>query len=77
MSALTSSTVKWKWTKEHQEAFNEIKKVLAKEALLAYPDFSKEFHIHSDASKVQLGAWISQDEKPIAFYSRKLTDAQT
>jgi hypothetical protein len=77
LTALTSSSVKWKWTKEHQEAFEQIKKQIAKETLLAYPDFSKDFHIHSDASKLQLGAWISQDNRPIAFYSRKLTDAQT
>ena len=29
-----------------------------------------------DASKVQLGAIISQNNKPIAFYSRKLNPAQ-
>ena len=29
-----------------------------------------------DASKVQLGAVISQDNKPIAFYSRKLNPVQ-
>ena len=45
--------------------------------MLAYPDFSKPFVIHTDASHYQLGAVISQDDKPIAFYSRKLNDAQT
>ena len=45
--------------------------------MLAYPDFSKPFVIHTDASHYQLGAVISQDNKPIAFYSRKLNDAQT
>jgi len=45
--------------------------------MLAYPDFSKPFVIHTDASHHQLGAVISQDEKPIAFYSRKLNPAQS
>ena len=45
--------------------------------LLAYPDFSKTFEIHTDASDYQLGAVISQEGKPIAFYSRKLNNAQT
>ena len=53
------------------------KKVIAKETLLAFPDFIKPFEIHTDSSKIQLGACISQDKKPIAFYSRKLNDAQT
>ncbi|MDY6959586.1 MAG: ribonuclease H family protein, partial [Halobacteriota archaeon] len=34
------------------------------------------FVIYTDASKVQLGAVITQNEKPIAFYSRKLNSAQ-
>jgi hypothetical protein len=77
LSKLTSTKVPWKWTLEHQHAFDEMKKIMAQETILAYPDFSKPFHIHADASKVQLGSCISQDGKPIAFYSRKLLDAQT
>ena len=77
LSAMTSTKAKWLWTKEHQEAFDNMKLLIAKETLLTYPDFSKKFEIHTDASKVQLGACISQEGKPIAFYSRKLTDAQT
>lgn len=77
LSALTSSKTKWKWENTHQEAFEEIKKEIAKETLLAYPDFNKPFEIHTDASKLQLGACISQDNRPIAFYSRKLNPAQT
>ena len=44
--------------------------------MLTFPDFSKPFHIYTDASDKQLGAVITQDEKPIAFYSRKLNSAQ-
>ncbi len=53
------------------------KRIIARETMLAYPDYSKPFVIHTDASHYQLGAVISQDDKPIAFYSRKLNDAQT
>ena len=54
-----------------------MKKIISRETLLAYPNFDEEFHIHTDASHTQLGAVISQNKKPIAFYSRKLSDAQT
>jgi hypothetical protein len=54
-----------------------MKALIAKETLLTFPDFSKEFEIHTDASKLQLGACISQNGKPVAFYSRKLQSAQT
>ena len=77
LSALTSSKVKWEWTLEHQSAFDAMKVAIAQETLLTYPDFNKPFVIHTDASKVQLGACISQDGKPVAFYSRKLNPAQT
>ena len=33
--------------------------------------------IHIDASKAQIGAVIAQEGRPIAFYSRRLTDCQT
>ena len=77
LTALTSSTVKWKWTAVHDKAFEQMKSQIAKDTLLAFPDFNKPFVIHTDASKIQLGACISQEGKPIAFYSRKLNPAQT
>jgi hypothetical protein len=50
---------------------------MARETILAYPNSEIPFKIHTDASAYQLGAVILQNGKPIAFYSRKLTPAQT
>jgi len=44
--------------------------------LLNYPDWTIPFTIHTDASDKQLGAVISQNNKPIAFFSRRLSKAQ-
>ena len=44
--------------------------------MLAYPDFTKEFLIYTDASSRQLGSVIVQNNRPLAFFSRKLTKAQ-
>ena len=77
LTKLTSKNEPWNWTQECEESFQAMKKIIAKETLLAFPDFTKPFHIHTDASKVQLGACSSQEGKPIAFYSRKLLPAQT
>ena len=71
LTSMTSKVVKFKWTELHQKNFDLIKKVIAKETLLAYPNFNTRFDIHTDASQTQLGAVISQDGIPIAFYSRK------
>jgi len=51
--------------------------MLCRETMLAFPDYNKAFEIHTDGSAFALGAVISQDKKPIAFYSRKLNPAQT
>ena len=53
-----------------------MKHLIAKETLFAYPDFNKKFTIHTDASDFQLGAVIMQENKPLAFFSCKLTSAQ-
>ena len=49
---------------------------MAQDTLPTYPDFNEAFKIHTDASASQLGAVKSHEDKLIAFYSRKLTDAQ-
>jgi hypothetical protein len=76
LTRLTSKDVPFQWTDVEQQAFDKIKSVVCREVLLSYPDFNKPFHIHTDASHYQLGAVISQDNRPIAFYSRKLQPAQ-
>jgi len=43
LAALTSKANKWKWEPQHQKAFAMAKRVIAKETLLAYPNFNKPF----------------------------------
>ncbi len=61
----------WRWDPIHQQAFDNVKAAIAKETVLAYPDFSKPFEIYKDASSTQLGAVITQDNRPIVFFSRE------
>lgn len=64
------------WTTKHSQCFQAIKTMIAEDVLLTYPDPNKPFLIQTDASDLQLGAVIYQDNQPIAFFSRKLNDAQ-
>ncbi len=67
----------WRCDPIHQQAFdNVLKAAIAKEKVLAYPDFAKPFEIYTDASTTQLGAVIAQDNRPIAIFSRKLSKTQ-
>jgi hypothetical protein len=50
-----------------------VKAAIAKEVVLAYPDFLKPFEIYTDTSSTQLGAMVAQDNRPIAFFRRKLS----
>jgi hypothetical protein len=76
LTALTKKNVKFEWRTENQQAFDALKNSLAREVVLAYPDFSFPFKIYTDASKYQIGSIISQKDKPLPFYSMKLTDPQ-
>ena len=76
LTALTSKNIKYDRKDEHQRCFDAIKCVIGREVFLAYPDFNAPFEIYTDASKLQIGAVISQKGKPIALYSRKMNSAQ-
>jgi hypothetical protein len=66
----------WRGDPIHQQAFENVKAAIAKETVLAYPDFLKPFEMYTDASSMHLGAMITQDNRPIAFFSRKLSKMQ-
>jgi hypothetical protein len=67
----------WQWDLIHQEAFENVKKTITKEVALAYQDFTKPFDMYTDASTKQLGVVITQDNRPSAFFSWKLSGAQS
>jgi hypothetical protein len=66
----------WHWTEVHQVAFDSVKAAISKDVVLAYPDYTKVFEVYTDASQTQLGAVITQGNRPIAFFSRKLSPMQ-
>ncbi len=43
---------------------------------MAYDNYSKVFEIYTNASSKQLGAVITQENRPIAFFSQKLSTTQ-
>ena len=67
----------WYWNASHQEAFDGIKEVMARDVGLAYRNFSEHFEVYTDAPKRKLGAVIVQRGQALAYFSRKLSEAQS
>lgn len=69
------------WTPECQFAFERIKKAMSDTAdphcILAFPDPTLPYELHTDASDRALGAVLSQNGRPIAYYSKKLLPAES
>ena len=70
----------WKWEKEHQEAFEELKEKITSQPVLALPKREGKFRVETDASGHAIGGVLSQEQegkwKPIAFLSRTMQPAE-
>lgn len=79
--SLRKSNKPFKLSSDAVQAFQKLKVALSSAPVLAQPDFSKEFVIQCDASKIGVGGVLIQTddqgkEHPIAFVSQKLNKAQ-
>ena len=79
--ALTRHGTKWQWTKQHQHAFDELKRRLTTSPTVAYFDPAKDTELVVDASPVGLGAILTQKTSDsgkniVAYASRSLSPVE-
>jgi hypothetical protein len=58
------------WSKDCDEAFNTLKKLLTTSPVLAQPDITKPFNVYCDASGTGLGCVLMQEGRVISYPSR-------
>jgi len=68
---------KFTWTEECQQSLDILKEKMVTAPILVFPYWTKEFHVHVDASSITLGAVLAQEgegdiDHPMAFSNRKL-----
>lgn len=73
---LTQREVEWHWLPQHDAAVQKVKDAIVSETVLKYYDSSKELTLQCDASDFGLGIAMLQNQEPIAYASRKLTDTE-
>ena len=70
----------WKWEKEHQEAFDELKEKITSQPVLSLPRRKRKLRIEMDTLEHAIGGVLSQEQdgkwKPIAFLSRTMQAAE-
>ncbi|GJR20752.1 RNA-directed DNA polymerase [Tanacetum coccineum] len=64
------------WTSKVAKAFDILKAKVTEAPVLALPNFDEVFQVECDASRVGIGGVLSQNQRPIAFFSEKLNDAR-
>jgi len=77
---LTENQIKFVWDTNCQNAFQELKRVLSSSPVLSFPREEGEFILDTDASRIGIGAVLSQKqdgkEKVIGYFSRVLSKAE-
>ncbi|KAI2656552.1 Retrovirus-related Pol polyprotein from transposon 17.6 [Labeo rohita] len=73
---LTHKDTVWFWLQKHQDAFSALKKHLTCPPVLSYYNIDKPVTLTCDSSQFGLGAACLQDNKPIAYASRVLTQTE-
>ena len=73
---LAKERVPFNWGLEHDEAFSLIKKEVTAAPILAYYNPNKPMVLQTDANCKGLGACLLQNEKPVYFTSKVLTETQ-
>ncbi len=73
---LLKTGVEYLWSEVQESAFKLVKELICKHTKLCYYDPSKPTSVQTDASGIGIGAALLQENGPIAFASKALTQTE-
>ena len=73
---LTRANAQFIWSRQHDKAFEDMKKLVIQHPVLKYYDIGEEVTLQCDASERGLGATLMQKGQPVAFASRTLSTTE-
>jgi hypothetical protein len=62
----------FQWSETAQLAFEQLKQAMSTTPVLSLPNFQEPFEIETDVCDTGVGAVLSQNGHPVAFYSKAL-----
>lgn len=68
---------KIKWNQTHDEIFEDVKRLVTTNPVLAYYNPEEDLVIQCDSSGTGVGAALMQNDQPIAYASRAFADTET
>ncbi|XP_062021178.1 uncharacterized protein LOC133737687 [Rosa rugosa] len=76
LTELLKKGVTWDWSSDCEKAFQDLKKAVMEDLVLALPDLNQPFEVQTDASDFALGGVLLQWGHPVAYESHKLLEAE-
>jgi hypothetical protein len=81
MEKLLKKDCQFSWTEECQQRFDTLKQKMVTVPILVFLDWTKEFHVHVNASSIALGVVLAQlglgdIDHPLAFSSKNLSTTE-
>ena len=77
LHSLSKKNAPFVWGLSQDTAFNELKNFLTHAPVLALPNFDKSFEVRCDASGNGIGGVLMQEKRPIAYFSERLSGANS
>eukprot|EP00253_Pinus_taeda_P017528 PITA_17528 len=76
LETIKKASQPFRWTEATEKCFQLLKKKITERPILRLPDFQKLFQVRCDASGTAIGAILSQEDRPVAFFSEKLNESR-